>query len=150
MNKKYFPFSYVMNKKKRYSQVSIFDASKTAFMTKGDLSGHVKSYQDTIRDKKILCFFLWWEQEKATLLICSEGWVPIQILWLPIQFVKIEIFWPKYSVSKSSSKKKSSGFLSYKRMDPKALWAPDSPRVWIWYYVWHGIIVLGYIPLIFG
>ena len=33
----------------------------------------------------------------------------------------------KYSVSKSSSEKKSSGFLSYKWMDPEALQAPDSP-----------------------
>ena len=35
----------VMNKKKRLGEVSIFDGSKTAFMTKGDLSGHVKSVQ---------------------------------------------------------------------------------------------------------
>ena len=34
--------------------------------------------------------------EKAALLICSEGSVPIQILWLPIEymFVKIDIVWP--------------------------------------------------------
>ena len=38
-------FPMVMNKKKRLGEVSIFDGSKTAFMTKGDLSGHVKSVQ---------------------------------------------------------------------------------------------------------
>ena len=49
-----------------------------------------------------------------------------------------------YSVSKSSSEKKSSGFLSCMWMDPKSPWAPDSPRVWIWYDVWHGTVALRY------
>ena len=43
-------------------------------MTKGDLSGHVKSYHDNIRDKKYFAFSYGDEQEKATLLICSEGY----------------------------------------------------------------------------
>ena len=35
-------------------------------------------------------------------------------------------------------------FLSYTRMDCKTLWAPNSPHVWIWYYVWHGTVALRY------
>ena len=27
-------------------------------------------------------------------------------------------------------------------MDPKTFWAPDSPQVWIWYFVWHGTVAL--------
>ena len=49
-----------------------------------------------------------------------------------------------YSVSKSSSEKIASGFLSYKWMDPEALRAPDSPQVWIWYDVGYGTVALRY------
>ena len=52
--------------------------------------------------------------------------------WLSVQCVQ-KFLW-----------KESSGFLSYKWMDPKALWAPDSPQVWIWYDVWHGTVALRY------
>ena len=33
-------------------------------------------------------------------------------------------------------------FLSYTWTDCEALWAPDSPQVWIWYFVWHGTVAL--------
>ena len=52
-------------------------------MTKGNLSGHVKSYHDNIRDKKYYAFSYCDKQEKATLLKncareASEGlWGPV-------------------------------------------------------------------------
>ena len=69
----------VMNKKKGYWLVSILDGSKTAFMKKGNFSGHVKSYHDTIKNKKYFAFSY------------GEG------IWLPIEYMsgKREIVWPK-------------------------------------------------------
>ena len=43
-------------------------------MTKGDLSGHVKSYHDTIIDKKNFDFSYGDEQEKATIGKRETAW----------------------------------------------------------------------------
>ena len=48
--KKYFAFSYGDEQEKAIL------ISKTAFITKGDLSGHVKIYHDTNKNKKYFAF----------------------------------------------------------------------------------------------
>ena len=63
-------------------------------MTKDDLSCHFKCYHDTIIDKKYFAFSYGDEQEKATLLICSEGKIapgrpPRARLLYPIHFTQM-------------------------------------------------------------
>ena len=84
-------------------------------MTKGDLSGHVKSYHDNIRDKKYFAFSYGDKQEKATLLICSagsEGW-EIRNGCRKSKCLPKEIVLSKYQISKEVVKikiKPSSNF----------------------------------------
>ena len=72
-NKKYFAFSYGDEQEKAILISQFLMAAKLHSWLL-DLSGHVKSYHDTIIDKKYFAFSYGDEQEKATLLICSEGY----------------------------------------------------------------------------